>query len=68
LGKISDINSIKNRFQSIFQNPEIFDLMWDNTALNSSLWNGLSKNQAKMVFDNWVTTKDNILFNFIKNE
>jgi hypothetical protein len=51
---------------------DIFDTFWNNAGLRGELWNpsnyplGLTKEIAKEDFENWVDTKNTILFDFIK--
>ena len=78
---IQSVDDVKGVFQSIFKgtknadgsyNYEIFDDLWNNSNLKNNLWkpenfpNGISKNQAKIIFKDWVTKSNAKLFGFIK--
>jgi hypothetical protein len=68
---------IKNQFKQLFltKQNEIFDVIWNNNNLRTSLFGPISQNQLnlvkdskKAIFSNWVNTMDNKIYKFIKIE
>jgi hypothetical protein len=68
---------IKNQFKQLFltKQNEIFQVIWDNNNLRTSLFGPISQSQLnlvkdskKVIFTNWVNTMDNKIYKFIKIE
>jgi len=60
---------VKEQFQKVFEkdNYAIFDLFWNNPLYREKLgFDGLLKNDAKIIFHDLVDTLDIDLFDFVK--
>jgi hypothetical protein len=60
---------LKSKWKAVFEGAKkdaAFDALWNNTVFKGNSFSGLTKNQAKAVFENWVSTTDPAMFKFIK--
>jgi hypothetical protein len=61
---------IKNQFKQLFltKQNEIFDVIWNNNNLRTSLFSGRTESAARTYFTSLVDNESSVLYNFIKVE
>jgi hypothetical protein len=61
---------IKNQFKQLFLSKpnEIFQVIWNNNNLRTSLFGGRTESAASTYFTSLIDNENSILYNFIKAE